>query len=193
MDVTQRQITKVARAATRYATGALKKSGVGSTEYECLHVIRKNEGINQEQISQMLNIDKAAVTRIIHNLEKKGYAIRQKNPEDKRSNKIYSTEKALAIKFDETDAESSFYEWLMEEIAPNEAEIFLNVLEKLYVKSKNERVLNFSNMKAWESQRKKGLRKMPQNKLFIHNKSACSKGQQKSNKKLEGNYGEAEN
>lgn len=154
MDLTKRYITKVARAAGRYAAGALKKSGIGSTEYECLHVIRKNEGTNQEQISEMLNIDKAAVTRMIHNLEKKGYAVRKKDTEDKRSNKIYSTEKALAIKFDETDAESLFYEWLMEDIAPDEAEIFLRVLDKLYSKSKKERSDNFCNMKAWASQRK---------------------------------------
>jgi len=154
MDSTQRYITKIARAAIRYSNVALKKSGIGSTEYECLHIIRKNEGINQERISEMLNIDKAAVTRMIHNLEKKDFVYREKDTNDKRNNKIYSTEKALTIKFEETDAESTFYEWLLEDIEPADVEIFLNVLGKLYAKSKKERVENFSNIKAWASQRK---------------------------------------
>ena len=153
MDLTQRYITKVARAATRYANSALKKRGVGSTEYECLHVIRKNEGINQEQISEILNIDKAAVTRMITNLEKKGYAVRKKDTEDKRINKIYSTEKALSVKFDETNAESLFYEWLLEGMPQDETEIFLRVLDKLYRKSKNERVTSFSNVNHWVEQK----------------------------------------
>lgn len=44
MDSTKRQLTKVAREATRYAAGRLRKSGIGSTEYECLRIIRKQGG-----------------------------------------------------------------------------------------------------------------------------------------------------
>jgi len=151
MDATRRQITKIARAATKYATRALKKSGVGTTEYECLQVIRKNKGINQEQISEMLNIDKAAVTRMIHNLEKKGYAVREKDMRDKRNNRIYATKKALDVKFDESSAECLFYEWLMEDIAPDDTVVFLRVLNQLAEKAKDEYNQNFSNVKAQKS------------------------------------------
>lgn len=155
MDVTKRYITKIARAALRYANGSISKMGVGSTEYECLHIIRKNEGTNQELICEKLNVDKSAVTRMISNLEKKGYVIRKKDDHDKRFNKIYSTEKALDVKLDETSAESHFYEWLIEDISEEELTPFLKTLDKLYLKSKNERVVNYSNFKEWDKNIKK--------------------------------------
>ena len=150
MDVTKRYITKIARAALRYANSSISKMGVGSSEYECLHVIRKNEGTNQELICEKLNVDKSAVTRMISNLEKKGYVVRKKDENDKRFNKIYSTEKALEVKLDETSAESLFYEWLIKDISEEELTPFLKTLDKLYLKSKNERVVNYSNFKDWE-------------------------------------------
>jgi DNA-binding MarR family transcriptional regulator len=150
MDVTKRYITKIARAALRYANYSISKMGVGSSEFECLHVIRKNEGTNQELICEKLNIDKSAVTRMISNLEKKGYVIRKKDESNKRFNKIYSTEKALEVKLDETSAESLFYEWLTSDIPEEELAQFLKTLDKLYIKSKNERVVNYSNFKEWK-------------------------------------------
>lgn len=155
MDVTKRYITKIARAAQRYANGSINKMGIGSTEYECLHVVRKNEGTNQEVICKKLNIDKSAVTRMISNLEKKGYVIRKKDESDKRFNKIYSTEKAMEVKLGETSAESLFYEWLMEGIPEEELTPFLKMLDKLYLKSKNERVVNYSNFEEWKKYRQR--------------------------------------
>lgn len=155
MDATQRYITKIARVAGKYAAGALRKNGIGTTEYECLRIIRKNEGLNQEKLSAELNIDKAAVTRTLNNLEKKGYALRQKDETDKRSNKIYSTDKALDVKFDETNAEGLFYEWLLKDISPEDSKAFLRVLDQLYIKAKQERRENFANISAWLGSRKK--------------------------------------
>lgn len=155
MDATQRYITKIARAAGKYAAGALRKNGIGITEYECIRIIRKNEGLNQEQLSEALNIDKAAVTRILNNLEKKGYARRQKDETDRRSNKIYSTSQALDVKFDETNAEGLFYEWLLKDVAPADSKTFLRVLDQLYIISKQERRANFININDWLASRKK--------------------------------------
>jgi len=148
--ITKRYISKITRAAQRYAGGAIKDSGVGLTEYECLHLIRKNEGAHQEWLSDMLNIDKSAVTRMLLNLEKKGYVMRRKDDGDKRSNKVYSTPKALDVKFDEINAESIFYEWLFDGLTPQEEQSFAAVLEKLYRKSKDARAERFKTAKTWE-------------------------------------------
>ena len=157
MDPTRRQITKITRNAARFAAGVLRKGGIGPTEYECLHMLRKNEGINQEQLSEILNVDKAAITRMIHNLEKKGYAVREKDERDKRSNRLFTTPKALEIKFDEASAESLFYEWLMCDMAPEEMEVFRTTLEKIYLKSKTEYTEKFRNIRDWAAKRGKPL------------------------------------
>lgn len=149
MDKTHRQITKIARAAQRYSSSVLSQMGVGSTEFECLRLVRCNQGTNQEFLRGQLNIDKAAVARMIGNLEKKGYLVREKDPQDKRSSKIYTTEKALEVKEDRNDAEGQFYEWLLEDIPPEKLPPFLEVLEQLCEKARAERAAGYLHFKTW--------------------------------------------
>ncbi|MEG1257352.1 MarR family transcriptional regulator [Clostridium sp.] len=147
MDETKRYITKISRVAQMYTNDAFKDANLSPSEYVCLRYIRKNEGLNQETLRDLLSIDKSAVTRLVINLEKKGYIFRRKDEEDKRSNKLFSTEKTKDVKMIATSNEAYFYQWLMEDIDEESKEIFLKVLEKLYVKSKNERRANFKNIK----------------------------------------------
>lgn len=150
MDLTKRYITKVARAAQRYANLKLKKTDLGPSEYECLHYIRKNGGINQEKLRSMLNIDKSAITRMVINLERKGYIYREQDEIDKRAKKLFATDKVFELKNMSYSMESYFYEWLLEDIDVCEMEIFLKVLDHLYIKSKKERVKNYANINRRE-------------------------------------------
>lgn len=52
-----------------------------------MHYVRKNAGISQEKLANILNIDKAAVTRMVANLEK-GYLDRLQDETDKRAKKL---------------------------------------------------------------------------------------------------------
>jgi DNA-binding MarR family transcriptional regulator len=150
MDVTKRYITKICRVAQRYSGLRLQGTNIGTSEYECLHYIRKNNGISQEKLRSFLNIDKAAVARMVANLEKKGYLYRLQDENDKRAKKLFTTDKAVDIKNMTSSVESFFYEWLLEDINQNEKEIFLKVLSELYIKSKKERVERFINIKKRE-------------------------------------------
>ncbi|WP_346916367.1 MarR family transcriptional regulator [Clostridium sp.] len=146
MDETKRYITKIGRVAQMYTNGVLRGINLSASEYICLRYIRKREGLSQEELRGLLSIDKAAVTRLVNNLEKKGYAIRYKDEKDKRINRLFPTEKAKEVKDIATATETHFYQWLMEDVDNEEKEIFLKVLKKLYVKSKTERKANFKNI-----------------------------------------------
>lgn len=155
MDITDRKISKIARSAQKYTNGSLTKLGVGSTEYECLQVIRRNEGTSQSFLREQLHVDKAAVTRMIASLEKKGLITRCRDEQDKRTDKIYSTEKALEIRADKMGAESMFYEWLLEGCTEEELKPFLAVLDKLYLKAREERLSDYKNFKEWIGRKNK--------------------------------------
>ena len=147
MDITKRYITKISRAAQRYANLRLKGTDIGTSEFECLHYIRKNKGISQEKLRSILNVDKAAVSRMVKNLEKKGYLYRLQDEDDKRAKKLFVTDKVVDIKNTTSSVESFFYEWLLEDIEEDEKKVFLKVLNELYIKSKKERVEHFANIK----------------------------------------------
>lgn len=150
MDETKRYITKISRVAQMYTNHVLKDINLSASEYMCLHYIRKREGLNQEELRSLLAIDKAAVTRIVTSLEKKEYLERRVDEKDRRSKRLFTTEKTKAAKMVTTANESYFYQWLMEAVDKDEKEIFLKVLKELYIKSKNERRANFENISVKE-------------------------------------------
>lgn len=82
MDKTKRQITKIAREAAKLTLQTMRAEGIGTAEFDLIHLVRHNPGITQARIRETLKIDKGAAARRVASLESKGYLIRQKNPAD---------------------------------------------------------------------------------------------------------------
>lgn len=138
MDMTKRQITKIAREANKLVIRTMKEGGIGSGEMDLIHLVRHNPGLSQKEISLQLNMDKGAVARRTANLEQKGYLVRRENPADGRSQLLYATDKAEKLKTSKAAVETAFYSWLLEGLDPAEQASFTAALEKLYVRSKQE-------------------------------------------------------
>lgn len=138
MDDSKRRITKIAREANKLVIRTMKENGIGSGEFDLIHLIRHNPGLSQKEIRQQLNMDKGAVARRTANLEQKGYLVRSENPADGRSQLLYPTQKAEELKTSKTTVETLFYEWLLDELEPDERTAFIATLEKLYLRSKKE-------------------------------------------------------
>lgn len=138
MDDSKRRITKIAREANKLVMRTMKENGIGSGEFDLIHLIRHNPGLSQKEIRLQLNMDKGAVARRTANLEQKGYLVRRENPADGRSQLLYPTPKAEELKTSKTTVETLFYEWLLEELETEERTAFLATLEKLYLRSKKE-------------------------------------------------------
>ena len=85
MDATKRQITKIAREVNKLTLHTMRESGIGTGEFDLIHLVRHEPGISQKEISCRLNMDKGAVARRVASLEQKGYLIRRGNPADGRS------------------------------------------------------------------------------------------------------------
>ena len=88
-------------------------------------------------------IDKGATARRVARLEEKGYLTREPNPLDGRSQLLYPTEKAEALRNSKAEIEGLFYEWLLDGLPDDEKEVFCKILNTLYLKSKEERRAGF--------------------------------------------------
>lgn len=141
-----RQITKIAREINKLTLKVIKDKNIGSTQIDMIHLIRHEPGITQKAIAEKLNLDKAAIARSCSSLEKKEYIIRNKSVNDARSICIYPTAKAENLKTNKEYIENCYYQWLLEDIDDNKKEIFLQVLDEIYKKSKNESRNNFKNI-----------------------------------------------
>lgn len=158
MDATQRKMTKIAREVGKFTVQTMKEEGIGTAEFDVIHLVRHNPGITQTKVRETLKIDKGAAAKRVASLENKGYLIRKPNPDDGRSQLLYATEKAEQLKNSKAHIETVFYEWLLSELPEEEKEAFCTTLNKLYWKSKNERRAGFVNIAAiLESETEKNL------------------------------------
>ena len=152
MDITQRQMTKIAREVSKFTVRTLRADGIGSGELDVIHVIRHNPGITQTEVCAILGIDKGSAARKIASLEAKGYLTRQVNPADGRSRLLYATEQAQRLKNSKAQVETVCYEWLLEALTPEEQAEFARLLDILYRRSKQESKAGFPHL----TQRLKG-------------------------------------
>lgn len=148
MDPTKRQMTKIAREVSKLAGRMLRDQGIGTAEFDVVHVIRKNPGITQAGIREQLGIDKGAMARQIASLEAKGFLIRKENPQDGRSQLLYATEKADQLKNSKAYIESVFYEWLLEPLSDQQRQEFAKTLEILYLRSREQSRAGFPEVVA---------------------------------------------
>lgn len=146
MDSSKRQITKIAREASKLTLQIMKEEGIGTAEFDFIHLVRHNPGITQAEIREKLKMDKGAAARRAASLEAKGLLIRKKNPADGRSQFLYATEKAETLRNSKASIETTFYEWLLSELTEDERVHFCQVLNTLYERSKAESRSGFPNV-----------------------------------------------
>jgi len=146
MDITKRQITKIAREVSKFTVRTLREDGIGTAELDVIHAIRKNPGVTQAVVCQITGLDKGAVARQTANLEAKGYLTRRENPADGRSQLLFATQKAEGLKNSKAQIEALFYEWLLTDLCEADKNEFARLLEFLYQRCKAESRAEFPQM-----------------------------------------------
>ena len=109
--------------------------------------MRHHPGVTQAELTETLNSDKAAIARRTASLERKGYLRREPNPKDGRSQLLYPTEKAEGLRDAKAEAESAFYDYLMEGLNDAQKKAFFEALDAVYRRSKEESRAGFPHIK----------------------------------------------
>lgn len=93
-----KHISIIHRYSQIYLAPKLNEYGLGAGQYHFLMALYNNNGVIQERLSRIVNLDKATTARAVKKLEQQGYITRETNRDDKRSHNIFLTEKALSIR-----------------------------------------------------------------------------------------------
>lgn len=135
-----RYISILYRQASVFYSKEFNKFGIGAGQYMFMIHLYKNDGISQEKLSELINIDKGTTAKAIKKLEELGYVERNKDISDKRVNKIYLTEKALEIKNEFLTSLNKWENMLTSNLTDEEILYGLKILNKLTKNvSKNRR------------------------------------------------------
>ena len=57
MDQTERKMTKIAREVGKFTVQTMKEEGIGTAEFDFIHLVRHNPGITQTEVREKLKID----------------------------------------------------------------------------------------------------------------------------------------
>ena len=102
--------------------------GINSSQHMYLLKICENPGILQDSLLESFYVHPSNVVRTVLALEKKGFLTRTLYEKDKRTGRLYPTEKALAIAGQVQEICDRTESMLMEEIGEEEQKIFADVL-----------------------------------------------------------------
>lgn len=94
MDTMEQNFSLICRKFTKFLNIELKNAGITPAELSYLNYLLEQNGMIQDELAKASCVDKAAVTRVIQTLEKKGVVERRADETDKRANRIYITDKA---------------------------------------------------------------------------------------------------
>ncbi|MBQ5695746.1 MAG: MarR family transcriptional regulator [Clostridium sp.] len=124
-------ISLIHRQANVFFTKEFSKFGFGSGQYMFMIYLYENDGISQEALSKLVNIDKGTTAKAIKKLEELELITRSKDLNDKRINKIYLTSKALNIKNDFFSVLTKWENILTNELSTEEVSKSLKLLNRV--------------------------------------------------------------
>lgn len=124
-------ISQLHRKGNVFINRELSKYDLSVGQFMFLLDLYIKDGKNQEEISDNLKIDKGTTARAIKKLEEQGFVIRIKNENDKRSNKIYLTDKAKDIKENVFDILDDWNQKISMILTKEEEKIMKNILKKV--------------------------------------------------------------
>ncbi len=93
-----RWIAVLHRQIMIYASKEFAPLGIGSGQFMFLAELFHNDGLNQEELTARVRMDKANTTRALTKLEQAGYVERVPDPADGRMKRVYLTPRAWEIK-----------------------------------------------------------------------------------------------
>ena len=94
MDQAGRYISVLMRQLNLFFSHELSEVEITASELMYLSQLYRADGLTQEEMSMEISVDKAATTRTIQGMEKKGLIRREAHEEDRRSKRVYLTDKS---------------------------------------------------------------------------------------------------
>ncbi len=97
MDQAGRYISVLMRQLNLFFSHELSEVEITASELMYLSQLYRADGLTQEEMSMEISVDKAATTRTIQGMEKKGLIRREAHEEDRRSKRVYLTDKSKKL------------------------------------------------------------------------------------------------
>jgi DNA-binding MarR family transcriptional regulator len=131
-DFSGKFISYLHRYGQIYIDTKMEPYGIGSGQFSFLVQLYHEDGVNQDCLSNYLKIDKATTTRAIKKLVDKGYVIKKTDEKDRRSYRIFLTDKGKEIEPEMKKIASEWENILFSNLDKTQRETIISSLETMF-------------------------------------------------------------
>ena len=124
-------ISQIYRKGRIFIGRGLEEYNIGQGQFMFLLELYIEDGRNQEELAEVLKIDKGTTARAIKKLEENGFIRREKDEKDKRSNKVYLTKEGKEMKGNILFVLNQWDKKMSEQLDEEERELMINLLMKV--------------------------------------------------------------
>ena len=109
---------------------------ITASELMYLSQLYNRDGLTQEEMAAVITVDKAATTRTIQGMEKKGLVRREAHEENYRAKRVYLTDKAKNVEPRIRELQKKWVDFITQDMTQKEAEVFAAQLKKMSQRAK---------------------------------------------------------
>ncbi len=109
----------------------LESYGVTRVNWIAIYYIGENNGISQRELANKMDVNESSIARLLDRMEKEELAVRTKDPNDRRTARVYLTEKGEKLRISLIPLAQEFQNDVTRGLSADELEIFKKVLDKM--------------------------------------------------------------
>lgn len=126
-------VNRAAKELRRMISNGMLESGVDLNieHFRLLMVLFNYEGVNQQELADLLGLDKTHLTRLLSCMEELGFVVRVADKKDKRNKRLYLTNAGRDKRDELMPVVEETILGVEEKIDPKELEIAKKVMEQI--------------------------------------------------------------
>ena len=136
MDKAGTYVSVLMRQLNLFFGHELAEVGITASELMYLSQLYDRDGLTQEEMAAVITVDKAATTRTIQGMEKKGLVCREAHEENYRAKRVYLTDKAKNAEPRIRELQKKWVDFITQDMTQKEAEVFATQLKKMSQRAK---------------------------------------------------------
>ena len=109
----------------------LESYGVTRVNWIAIYYIGENNGISQRELANKMDVNESSIARLLDRMEKEELTVRTKDPSDRRTARVYLTEKGEKLRISLIPLAQEFQNDVTRGLSADELEIFKKVLDKM--------------------------------------------------------------
>ena len=119
------------RYGSCHLTHEFAKYNIGYGQIHFLMTLYQKDGLKHDALTKIVRVDKATTTRAISKLYDNGYVTVIQDDVDKRSYRVFLTEKALSIRAEALEIIDSWQQTLLRALSEDEIQQLSNIFYKI--------------------------------------------------------------